>query len=209
MFEMAQRRARLAVLKDDVNDFEKPRSARDTSRQGSGGPANIREHFLGLSAMQRIVRLSIGLAISSLAIAAAAQQPIIYPARGQSPERQRTDTAECQAWAQQTTGVDPVALAQQMASSPPPPSQQGHLFRGAGGGALFGTLIGGAAGGHWGEGAGIGALVGTMGSGMRMRREQQQAAMQQGSMQQQASSQLSTYNRAVGACMTGRGYTVE
>jgi hypothetical protein len=74
---------------------------------------------------------------------------------------------------------------------------------------LFGTLIGGAAGDHWGEGAGIGALVGTMGSGRRMRREQQQAAAQQQGMQQQASNQRSIYNRAVGACMTGRGYTVE
>jgi len=106
-------------------------------------------------------------------------------------------------------GVNPVALAEQMANSPPPEQQGGRLFRGAGGGALFGTLIGGAAGGHWGEGAGIGALVGTMGMGMRMRREQQQAAMQQQGMQSQASSQLSVYNRAVGACMTGRGYTVE
>jgi hypothetical protein len=44
---------------------------------------------------------------------------------------------------------------------------------------------------------------------MRMRREQQQEATQQQGMQQQASSQLSTYNRAVAACMTGRGYTVE
>ncbi len=159
--------------------------------------------------MQRIVRLLIGLTLSSLTLSAAAQQPIIYPAKGQSPERQRTDTAECQAWAQQTTGVNPVALAEQMANSPPPQGQQGRLFRGAGGGALFGTLIGGAAGGHWGEGAGIGALVGTMGSGMRMRREQQQASMQQAGTQQQASGQLSTYNRAIGACMTGRGYTVE
>jgi hypothetical protein len=159
--------------------------------------------------MQRFVRLWIGLAILSLAFAAGAQQPIIYPARGQSWERQQTDTAECHSWAQQTTGVNPVALAEQMANSPPPQQQGGGLFRGAGGGALFGTLIGGAAGGHWGEGAGIGALVGTMGSGMRMRREQQQAATQQQGMQQQASNQLSMYNRAVGACMTGRGYTVE
>jgi hypothetical protein len=154
--------------------------------------------------MQRIFRYWIGLAMLSLGFAAQAQQPIIYPARGQSWERQQTDTAECHSWAQQTTGVNPVALAEQMANSPPPQQQGGRLFRGAGGGALFGTLIGGAAGGHWGEGAGIGALVGTMGSGMRMRREQQQMAMQQ-----QASGQLSTYNRAVGACMTGRGYTVE
>jgi hypothetical protein len=42
-----------------------------------------------------------------------------------------------------------------------------------------------------------------------MRREQQQAAAQQQGMQQQASNQRSIYNRAVGACMTGRGYTVE
>lgn len=158
--------------------------------------------------MQRIVRHVIGLVLASLTWGAAAQQPIIYPAKGQSPDQQRTDTAECQSWAQQTTGVNPVALAEQMANSPPP-QQQGGIMRGAAGGALFGTLIGGAAGGHWGEGAGIGALVGTMGSGMRMRREQQQMAEQQQGSKQQVSGQLSTYNRAVGACMTGRGYTVE
>jgi hypothetical protein len=156
--------------------------------------------------MQRIDRYWIGLAMLALSFAAQAQQPIIYPARGQSWERQQTDTAECNSWAQQTTGVNPVALAEQMANSPPPQQQQGQVLRGAAGGALFGTLI---AGGHWGEGAGIGALVGTMGSGMRMRREQQQMAAQQQGMHQQASSQLATYNRAVAACMTGRGYTVE
>jgi hypothetical protein len=161
--------------------------------------------------MQRIVRYWTGSVMLLLVFAAQAQQPIIYPARGQSWERQQTDTAECHSWAQQTTGVNPVALAEQMANAPPPQQQQqqGQMFRGAAGGALFGTLIGGAAGGHWGEGAGIGALVGTMGSGMRMRREQQQAAAQQQGMRQQASSQLATYNRAVAACMTGRGYTVE
>jgi Glycine zipper len=159
--------------------------------------------------MQRIIRYWTGLAMLALSCAAQAQQPIIYPARGQSWGQQQTDTSECHTWAQQTTGVDPVALAERMASSPPPQQQQGQMMRGAAGGALFGTLIGGAAGGHWGEGAGIGALVGTMGSGMRMRREQQQMATQQQGMQQQASGQLATYNRAVAACMTGRGYTVQ
>src|ERR1700712_5777247 len=98
--------------------------------------------------MQRIVRYWIGLAMLPLVFAAQAQQPIIYPARGQSVERQQTDTAECHAWAQQTTGVDPVALAEQMADRPPPQQQGGQMVRGAAGGALFGTLIGGAAGGH-------------------------------------------------------------
>jgi hypothetical protein len=159
--------------------------------------------------MQRSLQFLAGVVILPLSIAATAQQPIVYPANGQSPEQQRTDTTECHGWAQQTTGVNPVALAESMANSPPPPQQQGRLFGGAARGALFGTLIGGAAGGHWGEGAGIGALVGTMGSGMRMRREQQQASMQQEGTQKQASSQLAVYNRAVAACMTGRGYTVE
>lgn len=159
--------------------------------------------------MLRTVRLLGGVLVSSLSLAAFGAQPIIYPARGQSAERQQIDTQECHTWAQRTTGVDPVALAEQMANAPPPGQQRGGLLRGAGGGALFGTLIGGAAGGHWGEGAGIGALVGSMGMGMRMRRERQQAAMQQEGMQQQASGQLATYNRAVAACMTGRGYTVE
>jgi hypothetical protein len=159
--------------------------------------------------MQIVVRLSIVLSTLSFACVAAAQQPIFYPAKGQSAERERTDTAECHSWAQQNTGVNPTALAEQMANSPPPEQPRGEMLRGAGRGALFGTLIGGAAGGHWGEGAGVGALVGTMGVGMRMRRERAQMAMQQEDMQQQASGDLSRYNRAVKACMTGRGYSAE
>lgn len=159
--------------------------------------------------MRIIVRLSIALSTLTLACAAAAQQPIFYPAKGQSAAQQNTDTADCHSWAQQITGVNPVALAEQMANSPPPEQQRGQLLRGAGGGALFGTLIGGVAGGHWAEGAGVGALVGTMGMGMRMRRERAQMAMQQEGMQQQASGDLSRYNRAAKACMTGRGYTAE
>lgn len=90
-----------------------------------------------------------------------------------------------------------------------PEQQRGQLLHGAGGGALFGILIGGVAGGHWAEGVGVGALVGSMGMGMQMRRERAQMAMQQEGMQQQASGDLSRYNRAVKACMTGRGYTAE
>ena len=43
----------------------------------------------------------------------AAQQPIAYPARGQSQAVQSKDNSECRAWAQQSTGIDPNALAQQ------------------------------------------------------------------------------------------------
>jgi hypothetical protein len=138
---------------------------------------------------------------------ALAQQPIIYPAKGQSPQRQQTDTAECQLWAKQSTGVDPVQLAQQGAQPTAAP-QQGQVLRGAARGAAGGAAIGAIAG-DAGKGAAIGAVTGTVASGMRQRRNQEAAAAQSQSNQQQVSQQLATFNRGVAACMTGRGYTIQ
>jgi hypothetical protein len=143
-------------------------------------------------------------------IPAAAQQPIAYPAKGQTAEQQQKDLGECQAWAKQTTGVDPVAVAQ---APPPPQSAQtgggGERLRGAARGAAGGA-IGGAIAGDAGEGAAIGAVVGTIAGGAkarRNRRAQQEQAAQQHQAQQQG--QLGTYNRAFAACMEGRGYTTK
>jgi hypothetical protein len=155
------------------------------------------------------IAMSGWLAIASSA-PAAAQQPITYPAKGQTPEQQQKDQGECQAWAKQTTGVDPVAVAQ----APPPPPQStsgagGERLRGAARGAAGGA-IGGAIAGDAGEGAAIGAVVGTIAGGARARRNkaaQQQQAAQQHQAQQQ--NQIGTYNRAFAACMEGRGYTTK
>jgi hypothetical protein len=143
----------------------------------------------------------------ALAGAVAAQQPIIYPAKGQSAQKQDSDTAQCQLWAKQTTGVDPVAVAQQ-SSEPGAPQQQGGRVRGAARGAAGGAVIGAVAG-DAGKGAAIGAVTGTVVGGARQRRANQAASEQQQAGQQQASQQMATFNRAVGACMTGRGYTVQ
>ncbi|WP_158901303.1 YMGG-like glycine zipper-containing protein [Burkholderia sp. L27(2015)] len=158
--------------------------------------------------MQRMQRIAMGLAVWALTFAAAAQQPIIYPARGQSAQKQNTDTAECQLWAKQTTGVDPVAIAQQGANQPAAPQQQGGMLRGAAGGAALGAM-GGAIAGDAGKGAAIGAVTGTVIGGMRQRRRNEAAAGQQQANNQQASQQMATFSRAVAACMTGRGYTVQ
>ena len=157
--------------------------------------------------MQRMQRVPLGLMVWALTFAAAAQQPIIYPAKGQSPQKQNSDTAECQLWAKQTTGVDPVAIAQQ-SGQPAPPQQQGGRLRGAAGGAALGAM-GGAIAGDAGKGAAIGAVVGTAAGGMRQRRRNEAAAGQQQANNQQASQQMATFSRAVAACMTGRGYTVQ
>ncbi|WP_217591190.1 glycine zipper domain-containing protein [Burkholderia sp. GbtcB21] len=138
--------------------------------------------------------------------ASAQQQPIFYPAKEQSAQKQQTDTAECQVWAKQTTGVDPVALAQRSASPPAPQPPQGGPVTGAAGGAAMGAAIGAIAG-DAGKGAAIGAVTGTAGGGMRRLRREQAAAQQQQATQSSTASQLSTFTRAVTACMNGRGYT--
>jgi hypothetical protein len=150
--------------------------------------------------------IAAGALVLMLAGTASAQQPIYYPAQGQSSQKQQTDTAECQVWAKQTTGVDPVVLAERAQYQQAPQQPQGGMLRGAAGGAALGAGIGAIAG-DAGKGAAIGALTGTVGSGMRMRRREEAASQQQQSMQQNTSMQLSTFNRAVTACMNGRGYT--
>jgi hypothetical protein len=140
-----------------------------------------------------------------------AQQPIVYPAKGQAPPQQQRDMGECSAWSTQTTGVNPAAVAQ----APPPPAQSGPAVgggervggaaRGAAGGAMIGAIAGDA-----GAGAAAGAIVGTMAGGARARRnraaQEQQVQAQAAAQSQQA---LGAYNRAFAACMEARGYTVK
>jgi hypothetical protein len=138
--------------------------------------------------------------------AAAAQQPIVYPAKGQSAQQQKKDDAECYAWAKQTTGIDPAVVA----SSPPPQDTGpatggGQRVRGAARGALGGAAIGAIAG-DAGQGAGVGAVVGTMAGGRQAR--QQQAAQNQQSVAQHQDL-INTHYRASSACMEGRGYTIK
>lgn len=155
---------------------------------------------------RRRAPFAVGLVALTIAGFAVAQQPIFYPAKGQSAQKQQTDTAECQVWAKQTTGVDPVALAQRAASPSAPQPPQGGMVRGAAGGAAMGAAIGAIAG-DAGKGAAIGAITGTAGGGMRRLRREQAAARQEQAMESSTASQLSTFTRAVTACMNGRGYT--
>ena len=156
--------------------------------------------------MLRAMQLLLGIAALALACTAEAQKPIVYPAKGQSPQQQSQDDAHCAAWAKQSTGIDPAVVA----SSPPPQQtgpaagggqRVGGAARGAAGGAAIGAIAGDA-----GKGAAAGAVVGTMAGGRRAR-QQQGAQNQQAQAQQQ--ELIHTYYRAYGACMEGRGYTIK
>jgi hypothetical protein len=119
-----------------------------------------------------------------------------YPDKGQSTKQQQRDKRECQEWATQQTGFDP---------SKTPAAQR--KLGGAAGGAAVGAARG-AAEGEAGEGAARGAVRGRLLGAIRRRREarQQDSGAEGGEPQQ---GKREDYDRAYGACLTGRGYTVK
>jgi hypothetical protein len=145
------------------------------------------------------------LAASLSAGPALAADLYIYPNKGQSPEQQSRDRYDCHTWAVQQTGFDPTKA---QASAPPPPPPKGGVFKGGARGAAVGA-VGGAIAGDAGTGAAIGASTGGLIGGMKQRgqaKQQQQAQANQAAQQQSA---LAAYNRALSACLSGRGYTVK
>ncbi len=136
----------------------------------------------------------------------------IYPNKGQSQEQQERDKFQCHSWAVRESGFDP--MKRPTASTPPPAREapQGGLGRGAFRGAALGAAVGGISGRGAGRGAGAGAAGGAMIGGMRRqdqrRREQQDQqnwASQEAAQQQQGRN---AFDRALSACLDGRGYTV-
>jgi hypothetical protein len=143
---------------------------------------------------------------------ALAQDLVIYPAKGQSQEQMEKDKFECYTWAKQQTGFDPMQVP---TATAPPPGQEalkGGLVRGAARGALVGVTVGAIAG-DAGKGAAIGAASGGLFGGMRRRDQvrQEEKAQDQWAQNQAAqySQKRNEYNRAYGACLEGKGYTVK
>lgn len=161
---------------------------------------------------KHLLLLLLGLGSLLSAAQVLGQELFIYPSRGQSPQQQSRDRYECHTWAVQQTGFDPTAS--QTAQMPPPTQQapQGGALRGAAGGAAIGA-VGGAIAGDAGKGAAIGAASGALFGGMRrasQQSQQQQSQANWAAQQQAAAAQGRTaYNRALSACLSGRGYTVQ
>jgi hypothetical protein len=153
------------------------------------------------------------LIVAICAGSAFAQELIVFPAQGQSQEQMERDKYDCYTWSKQQTGFDP--MQPQAAQAPPTQTQgpTGERIKGAARGAAVGAVVGEIADDDAGKGAAAGAAAGTMAGGMRTRQAKRQGAQQQDqAAQQQAaahSEALSTYNRAFGACMEGKGYTVK
>ena len=133
----------------------------------------------------------------------AAQELYFYPSQGQSQDQQNRDFGECHAWAVEKTGHNP--MAQQAA--PPQEASEGGVLRGAARGAAGGAIIG-AITGDAGKGAAIGAAGGGLIGGFRRSDQRRRQEHAQNQHQQQRAAERRSYNRAVSACMKGRGYSV-
>jgi Glycine-zipper domain len=166
---------------------------------------NVRERLVALPFIAWLLILLLTSVCSN------AQGPYIYPSKGQSQAQQDKDRYECHTWAAQQTGFDPSnpksTTLNAAASRQYQPSQP-HVIRGAARGAALGA-VGGAIAGDAGKGAGAGAAMGGVAGGFRRRDERRQQANAQASDTSAAvSNQRTSYNRAMAACLQGRGYTV-
>jgi outer membrane lipoprotein SlyB len=144
-----------------------------------------------------------------------AQDPIVYPAKGQSEDQIEKDKYQCYSWAKKQTGFDPMKTP--TTTSAPPAKEEkvwGAGKSGVAGGAT-GAIVGGIAKGKKGAvrggliGAGAGALIGGVrSSNQRNREEQKRKEWEQGEANNYVRAR-NEYNRAFGACMEGRGYSVK
>lgn len=154
--------------------------------------------------MKRRTTMIIAGLVASALVSAAQAEVFVYPKPGQSQEAFESDQYACHNWAAQQSGYNPSAPP--AAAAPPP--QQGGAVRGAARGAAVGA-VGGAIAGDAGKGAAVGAAVGGTGGAMRQNRQNREAAA--ASQQQQAQQQAgyANYEKAYGACLSGRGYSVK
>lgn len=144
--------------------------------------------------MRLIVSMFFGAAVLVAGSNAHAGEMFFYPTKGQSAEQLEKDKSECYTWAKQQSGVDPAAPA----AGPDRGKRVGGAVGGAARGAAAGAVIGAIAGD-----AGKGAAIGAAGGGIAGRRgaiQGEKAA---------AAGEANTFDRAVAACMEGRGYSVK
>ena len=135
---------------------------------------------------------------------ALADDPIIYPADGQSAEQQRDDEGQCFVWARDESGFDPLAPTE--VDKAAAQQRRGGALRGAAAGAIIGAIVDGS------DGAGEGAIAGSVFGRMRQSGQNRAARDAQADRVQAQSeavaAQRDRFDRAYAACLSGRGYTV-
>jgi hypothetical protein len=146
----------------------------------------------------------------------------VFPAKGQTPEKQSQEEAECYNWAVQNTGTDPFQLGKQAEAQKAQTEQAkqqaanagaGAGAKGAVAGAAAGALIGEVGSGNASKGAAYGAAAGAIAGRRKKEKAQAQATAQveqQGQAAQQATQQqLDGFKKAFSVCLESKNYMVK
>jgi hypothetical protein len=174
------------------------------------------------------------LGVCTLSCAALAQAPastgkslaasaglLAYPAKGQKPDQQAKDEAECYNWSKQQSGYDPMqpppAPTQAQSAQTSAPAPDGARARGALRGAAAGAVIGEVADNYAGKGAAIGATAGVLAGGRQSRMAQSRAQHEQAQQTQASAAQAQAqqqalrdaFQRGMSVCLEARGYSVK
>ncbi len=142
-----------------------------------------------------------------------------YPSKGQKPDQQAMDEAECYNWSRDQSGYDPMNPPQ-LAAAPAQPTEtpkDRERAKGAVRGAAAGAVIGEVAGNDAGGGAAIGATVGLLAGGRRSRMAQAEQKEQAQAQQQASEAEVkaaheemaSSFRRGMSVCLEARGYAVK
>lgn len=139
----------------------------------------------------------------------------VFPAKDQTSAQQSLDEQACYTWAVQQAQYNPITdgspnkdSAAVAAANKAAAATQGAAVQGAAKGAVVGVAIGAIAG-NAGEGAAIGAVAGGV-AGRRAKKKAEANAAQQGAAQATADSAavMNNFKKAMSACLTGKGYSV-
>ena len=148
---------------------------------------------------------ALALLIMGLFATGASSQQFVYPAKGQSPEQQKKDEAQCHTWSVQQSKYDPAKPPPSTAGAKPPTTATGTTPGAGARGAARGAVVGGMMGD-----AGAGAAAGAVAArGQSRRQNAAQAQQQQQSATQQDEAGMAAYQKARATCLEGRGYTVK
>jgi hypothetical protein len=135
-----------------------------------------------------------------------------YPELSQDEAKQDRDRYECYRWAVHQSGVDPGMTP--VRGVPPPPRAAMRDGAEVAAGAATGAIVGAAVSSphNTGQGLVLGAIFGTMlgaaAHEARVQSAEQEYAHRVAQQQAQQQVPLDNFRRAMGACMTGRGYRV-
>jgi len=132
----------------------------------------------------------------------------VFPAKGQSKQKQKEDEYECYKWAVEQSGIDPMNPPK-VEAAPVQTGPTGGAVKGAAKGAAAGAAIGAIAG-DAGKGAAIGATAGAMGGlskGKQAQAQQNQKAQADAAAKEQAMKD--SFKKAFSVCIEGKGYTIK